>query len=121
MPVIEYYIKGLQNYVNFSGRASRPEFWWYTLGAFIIGVIASIIDQVMGFQGPEDSIGTIGLIVALAHLLPGFAIGIRRFHDQGKSGWMILICLIPFLGFLIYLFMMAQPGDDFDNEYGPVA
>lgn len=120
MPIIDYFIKGLQNYVNFNGRASRSEFWWFVLASFILGLLAGIIDLIGGLKSPDASVGTVGLLVILAMFLPTLSLSIRRFHDSGTSGWMYLVNMIPFIGFFIYLYFMIKSGDDFDNEYGPV-
>src|SRR5690349_6196014 len=76
----------LKKYVDFGGRAGRSEFWWFFLAQFIIMLVCGMISDVL--YG----------IAALGLLLPGLAVGARRLHDIGKSGWFLLIGLIPILG-----------------------
>lgn len=109
---MNYYIKALQNYANFSGRARRSEYWFFVLFNVLFSIAAFILDMITG-------IGIIGGLYALAMLIPGLAVAVRRLHDIGKSGWMYLIVLIPIVGgiwLLVLLFLDSQPGD---NKYGP--
>lgn len=102
----------LSKYVTFSGRARRSEYWWFTLFAIILYVVAAIIDAAIG-----NSI--VVILVALALLLPSLAVTVRRLHDTGRSGWWILIALVPFVGGIILLVfecLDSQPGP---NNYGP--
>ena len=102
---------GFQNYVNFKDRSSRPAFWFWVLFAFLVGVVASIIDEVIG-----------GMIIqslsSLALFLPGLAVGVRRLHDIGKSGWHILWGLIPILGWIYLIYLYVQPTQPVPNEWG---
>jgi uncharacterized membrane protein YhaH (DUF805 family) len=102
----------LSQYANFSGRARRSEYWWFVLFYVIVAVVASIIDTVL-------SGGILIILAALALILPSLAVGVRRLHDTGKSGWFILISLVPFIGSLILLIFMATDGNPETNQYGP--
>lgn len=103
----------LENYANFDGRARRSEFWYYALANFIITAVLNILGQ-------ASSIFTIiGFLFGLAVLVPGIAVGIRRLHDIGKPGIMILIGLIPCVGWIILLVWAAQDSQRGSNEYGP--
>jgi uncharacterized membrane protein YhaH (DUF805 family) len=95
----------LRKYVDFSGRATRPEFWWFFLFQIIVTVVASFLGN------------TIQTIAALALLLPGIAVGARRMHDIGKSAWFLLLALIPIIGGLILLYWAVQPSGP-PNQYG---
>ena len=100
----------VKNYVNFEGRASRPEFWWFTLAYSIVNVILSIIPKV----------GTVlSGILALALLIPSIGVAVRRLHDINKSGWWMLIALIPIVGYIIFIIWVAKPSDNGENKYGP--
>lgn len=114
-----WYFKVLRNYVNFEGRARRKEFWYYTLCSFLIAVILVIIDKQMGTFNQQTGMGLLGQIYGVAVFLPALAVCVRRLHDIGKSGWMVLINLIPFIGFLIFIYLAARQGDEGANEYGP--
>ena len=84
-------------YADFNGRAARPEFWWFFLFQIVVLAITGLVSHIL--YG----------IVALALLLPGLAVGARRLHDIGKTAWLLLIGLIPFLGWLLLLYWFAQP------------
>lgn len=97
---MKYYIKAISNYINFEGRATRSEYWYYVLFNFIISIITSLISR------------DLNQIYGLAVLLPGLAVAVRRMHDIGKSGWYILIPLYS-------LYLLCQESNVGDNEYGP--
>jgi len=99
----------LRKYVDFTGRASRSEFWWFFLFQVILMVVISLL-------GSE----TISGLVGLALVLPSLAVGARRLHDVGKSGWLLLINLIPLIGFLVLIFFWVQPSQPDGNAYGAV-
>jgi uncharacterized membrane protein YhaH (DUF805 family) len=109
---VEWYLKVLKNYVGFGGRAQRKEYWMFVLINVIIGVALTIVGGVVGLD-------VLGSLYMLAVLLPGVAVGFRRLHDIGKSGWWILISLIPLIGALVLLYFMVLDGDQEDNQYGP--
>jgi uncharacterized membrane protein YhaH (DUF805 family) len=92
-------------YANFNGRAARPEFWWFALFEVIVLAVAGLLGTI------------VYAIAALALLLPGLAVSARRLHDIGKSGWFLLIGLIPLVGGLYLLYLCAQPGTP-ANSYG---
>jgi uncharacterized membrane protein YhaH (DUF805 family) len=96
----------LQKYVDFTGRARRSEYWWFALFSVAVSVIASFV---LG--------DWVGMLVNLALLLPSLAAGTRRLHDMGKSGWFQLVWLIPFVGWLVMIYWLAQPSVG-ANEYG---
>jgi len=107
---------GFRNYVNFSGRASRSEYWWWVLFVVIVGIVASFIDiSIVG----NAQFGPVGGLTSLALLLPNIGISVRRLHDRDKSGWFILIGLIPLVGAIILLVWFVQRGTVGGNQYGP--
>ena len=89
-------------YADFSGRARRSEFWWYSLFNFLMMMIP-IVNLIWFFAG----------------IIPGLAISVRRLHDLGKSGWNMLFMLIPFVGSILLLIWFCQDGQTETNEYGP--
>ena len=91
-------------YANFSGRASRPEFWWF----FLFQVIVSIVTSFFG--------DLINALAALALLLPALSVGARRLHDIGKSGWWQLIAFTV-IGILLLLYWFVQPSSDAASEH----
>lgn len=108
---MEYFIDAFKRYADFSGRADRRQYWMFVLIYIIIYVILSIIDSALGTF-------LLGLIFSLALLIPSLSIGARRLHDTGRSGWWLLIGLIPLLGAIVLIVFFVQDSDD-DNEYGP--
>ena len=84
-------------YVDFTGRASRPEYWWFALFVFVVSIVLSQISR------------PLGSLFALAVLLPSLAAAARRLHDTARSGWWLLIALIPFVGSIILIVLLAQP------------
>jgi len=104
-------------YADFNGRASRSEFWWYVLFAIIVAVVLQFVDNViLGFP-------LLGAIFSLATLIPGIAVSVRRLHDKDKSGWWLLICLVPVVGAVLLIYWYATEGTPGDNQFGtpPVA
>jgi uncharacterized membrane protein YhaH (DUF805 family) len=95
----------LKKYADFNGRAGRPEYWWFFLGQFLVMLVLGMVSE------------TLSLIAMLGLLLPGLAVGVRRMHDIGKSGWLILIGLIPFIGWLVLLYFFVQPSGP-ANDFG---
>ena len=109
---MHYYFEVLEKYTVFSGRASRREYWMFFLFNSIISIIFSIIDS-------YNHSMLLGLIYAVATLLPSLAVGVRRLHDTDRSGWLMFLGLIPFIGSVILLVFFALKSKPHDNQYGP--
>ena len=106
-------------YVQFTGRASLSEFWWFFLFTFIISAILSALTSAFaGIKVMKIIMYIITIIVELVFLLPGLGVAFRRLHDVGKSGWWIFINLIPIVGQIIYIVILARKGEDAENKYG---
>lgn len=105
----------VQNYCNFTGRASRSQYWWYVLFNVCLGIVISIV-----FCWSKDVMNVVSGLVNLGLLLPGLGLAVRRLHDIGKSGWWLLISLIPLVGAIILLIWFCQDSQMYDNEYGSV-
>ncbi|HWI78037.1 MAG TPA: DUF805 domain-containing protein [Ramlibacter sp.] len=95
-----------RKYADFSGRAARPEFWWFVLFQILVSAALGIFSQRL--QGLGN----------LVMLLPGLAVGARRLHDIDKSAWLLLLWLIPVLGWILLIYWAAQPGNAGANKYG---
>ena len=104
-----------QNYCNFSGRASRSEFWWFQLFGFILSTVIGIV-----FCWSQDTMSIVNCIVGLALFLPSLGLTVRRLHDIDKSGWWIFIGLIPIVGWIILLVWYCKDSQMEPNQYGPV-
>ncbi|KEP71288.1 membrane protein [Thioclava dalianensis] len=118
-----------EKYAAFGGRAPRSEFWWFYLFFVLVQIVTNILDTVVfgtgrvvqspGFWAYSSSGGVITLIATLALLVPALAVSVRRLHDNGKTGWLILLTLIPLIGGLILLFFFVQRSQAGPNAYGP--
>ncbi|MDT8857120.1 DUF805 domain-containing protein [Paracoccaceae bacterium Fryx2] len=111
----------LSKYVTFSGRASRPEFWWFMLFCLLISIAAAIIDAMLFGDFTRDVTGPIGAVVSLGVLLPTVSVTVRRLHDTGRSGWWYWLFLIPVIGTIILIVWLATRGEAGQNAYGPRA
>ena len=123
--MLYYWKKAIvDNYVNFSGRASRSEYWYFVLLNFIISMVFNIITFVLASNGVSDGLTVVQVLswlVSLALFLPGLGVSVRRLHDIGKSGWWLFIILIPCCIGLIWLVILMCTGSEMnENEYGPV-
>jgi uncharacterized membrane protein YhaH (DUF805 family) len=101
---------GFRNYVNFSGRAARSEFWYWTLFAVLVSIVTSIIDGVIGVR-------LLNPIASLALFLPGLAVSIRRLHDLDRSGWWFLI-VFTIIGGIVLLVWDCMRGTVGKNRFG---
>ncbi|MGE8652338.1 MAG: DUF805 domain-containing protein [Acinetobacter gandensis] len=113
--MIDWFVKCLKNYANFTGRARRKEFWFFTLVQFIILIIAQIIDSVIGTEF------VLYALIVLALLIPSLAVSVRRLHDLSKSGWWYLIALIPLIGAIILIIWFATETKAEVNQWGQPA
>ena len=95
-----------KKYGDFEGRANRPEFWWFMLALVVVHMILNALTPVLA--------GVFGL----ATLVPSLSAGARRLHDTGKSGWLQLLWLIPFIGWAVMVYLLAQPGEPAANRWG---
>ena len=125
---MEWMLMPLKRYADFSGRSRRKEYWMFVLFNILVMFGISIIGAVLGGFAPEESgemslggslmFGLIG-IYALAIFIPALAVQVRRFHDQDKSGWFVLLGFIPYIGGLIVLVFMCLDGNKGENRFGP--
>ncbi|MCO5237668.1 MAG: DUF805 domain-containing protein [Chitinophagaceae bacterium] len=110
-----------ENYANFKGRARRAEYWYFTLTNFVLIVpFYFLLTAGALYQSEALTItgGIIYFVVILVTFIPSLATGVRRLHDTGKSGWSLLVSLIPFVGGIILLVWLFTDGNRFANKYG---
>jgi uncharacterized membrane protein YhaH (DUF805 family) len=112
MNFVEAIKSGFSNYVNFSGRAQRSAYWWWALFEVIVLIVAQLIDVAIGAP-------VVYAISALALLLPTLAVGVRRLHDTDRTGWWLLIGLVPLVGLIVLIIFFVQKGTTGPNQYGP--
>ncbi|MEC4019938.1 DUF805 domain-containing protein [Streptomyces sp. H27-D2] len=109
---MNWYVDVLKKYAEFSGRARRTEYWMFVLVSFGVSVVLSIADALLGTSP------FIAALYSLAVFIPNLAVAIRRLHDTNRSGWWLLIGLIPFAGAIVLLVFMASEGEPQDNAHG---
>lgn len=117
---MNWFIYCLRHYVTFEGRAARPEYWFFALGAFLSFVAVSLVDGAMGTFVGAAGMGMLGGLLMLALALPSLAAGARRLHDTGLSGWWQLLNLIPWIGWIVVIVLLARPGMSEANRFGAV-
>ncbi len=115
---MKWYVKALKQFADFKGRARRKEYWMFVLFNFLFAIVAMMIDNVLGTKG-EQGYGLVYGLYSLAMFIPGLAVSVRRLHDVGKSGWMLLAALIPVIGPLWLLYLMITDSVPGPNPYGP--
>jgi uncharacterized membrane protein YhaH (DUF805 family) len=114
---MHWYIDVLKKYADFTGRARRTEFWMFALFNFIVSLVLGIIDVVVGTTA--NGVGILQLLYSLAVLIPGLAVSARRLHDTGRSGWWLLLGLVPCIGAIVLLVFCVQDSQPASNQYGP--
>jgi len=122
---MEWMIMPLKRFAEFSGRSRRKEYWMFVLLQMLILIPVAILAILMGgpVEDPANPLGSTAILIVLgAYLLvffiPGLAVQVRRFHDQDKSGWFILLGFIPYVGSLILLVFMCLEGTRGPNRFG---
>ena len=112
--------KCFSNYVTFSGRAPRSEFWWFMLFVILGNIFFSIVDSILfGRSVDGQPISILGALFSLAVLLPWISVSVRRLHDVDRSGWWYLLVLIPLIGTLILIFAFyIHRGTPGSNRFG---
>ena len=109
----QYFVNVLRNkYAEFNGRARRSEYWYFVLFNALISFAVGLVAGLIGLQW-------LTYIYSLALLVPSIAIGVRRLHDIGKSGWWLLISFVPLIGAIWLIILMVKEGDHGNNAYGP--
>ena len=116
---MNYFFDAIRNhYIDFKGRSTRRQFWMFVLFYVVFAMGALLVERSLGLgygagPGPLYSIFTLGVF------LPSVGIAVRRLHDTGKSGWFVLLFLIPIIGNLVVLILCALRGEEGDNQWGP--
>lgn len=108
---MEWALLPLKRYVEFEGRSRRKEYWLFFLLCFGVHIAAGLLDMVTHMP-------IIGVVAILALFLPSLSVGVRRLHDTGRSGWWLLIGLIPLVGVIVLLVFAVQKGEAGPNKFG---
>ena len=113
---MNYFLDVITNkYAQFDGRATRSEYWYFTLFYIIAYILVAVIDGFL--MQMTGGIPVLTIILALGLLIPGIVVGVRRLHDIGKSGWWYLIAIVPIVSLILIAFFVMDSKED--NEYGP--
>lgn len=115
---MNWYLSALRKYFVFQGRARRKEYWFFWLFNTIFLAILSVLDNSTGTFNPDSGYGLLSGIYSLVVFIPSLAVSVRRLHDTSRSGWWLLISLIPLIGFIVLLIFMLQNSTLGQNQYG---
>lgn len=113
-----WYVEALKKYATFSGRASRREYWWFALVSTLVTVALAIADIAMDNYSHDAGMGLLTSIYTLLVFLPSLGLAVRRLHDIDRSGWWLLIGLIPLIGYLVIIVFACLPGTRGANRFG---
>ena len=117
---MEWMLMPFRRFAEFSGRSRRKEYWMFVLFVLVAAIAIGIIEQMLGLAGMVGGVyGPLTLLFFLVILIPGIAVQVRRFHDQNRTGWLVLLGLIPLLGGIVVLVFMLLEGTEGPNKYGP--
>ena len=116
---MNWYLGVLKQYATFEGRARRKEYWFFVLFYILVFLVLSAVDGLTGTYNVDAGVGLLGGLYILATLIPSLAVMVRRLHDTDRSGWWVLIGLIPLLGDLVLLVFMCLDSQPGGNRFGP--
>jgi uncharacterized membrane protein YhaH (DUF805 family) len=116
---MSWFVEALKKYAVFSGRSRRKEYWYFVLFVIIISTVLNIIDGLIGAYARTAGVGLLSSIFSLAILIPSIAVTVRRLHDTDRSGWWVLISLVPLVGWIVLLVFTVQDSTPGINRYGP--
>jgi uncharacterized membrane protein YhaH (DUF805 family) len=149
MTPIDWAKRPLQKFADFAGRAPRAEYWWFFLATIIAYFVVMIVESIVGLDATVGPYGPLSVLLMLALLVPSLAVTLRRLHDTDRTGWWILIAVVPYFivgvmagaaaaggstgglaaagllglvalaGAIVLLVFMVLPGTKGDNRYGP--
>lgn len=116
---MNWYLGVLKNYVGFSGRARRKEYWMFVWFNLLVSIVLYLADRMLGTLDAETGVGILGGLYSLAVLLPTIAVAVRRLHDTGRSGWWLLIGFLPLIGAIVLLVFFVLDSEPGSNAHGP--
>ncbi len=115
---MDWYLLAFKKYFDFSGRSRRKEYWMFALFNLIVGITLSVLDTVFGTFNLETGLGLLSGLYSLAVFIPGLALSVRRLHDIDKSGWWLLLLLIPIIGVITVLIFCVLDSKTEENKWG---
>lgn len=115
---MDWFLTALKSYAVFSGRSRRSEYWYFALFYLILYAACAIADGLTGSFDRASGIGLFTGVLTLALLIPSLSVSVRRLHDTGRSGWWLLIALVPLVGAIVLLVFLAQDSEAGTNRFG---
>ena len=115
---MSWYLEALKNYAVFSGRSRRKEYWYFVLCNVIVSLVLSGLDALLGTFSFSANLGLLSGIYALAIIIPTLAVSVRRLHDIDRTGWWVLIHLVPVIGSIVLLVFAVLDGTPGENRFG---
>lgn len=116
---MSWYLQALKRFADFKGRSRRKEYWMFALFNIAFSILTTLIDYAFGTDSFVYYFGVFSMLYGLFVLVPFLAVSVRRLHDTGKTGWMLLIAIIPILGALWLIVLFVTEGTRGTNMYGP--
>ncbi len=116
---MSWFIEALKKYAVFRGRSRRKEYWYFALFYAVITIALLVVDIAIGTFNSTAGLGLFSGVFNLAMLIPSIAVSVRRLHDIDRTGWWVLISLVPIIGVIVLLVFAVQDGTPGDNRYGP--
>ena len=116
---MEWAILPLKRYAEFSGRSRRKEYWLFILLYAVVLIAAGVIETLLGVGEAIGFYGPLTLLVVLGFFVPSLAAAVRRLHDTDRSGWWVLLPLVPIIGGIVLIVFLALDGTKGPNRYGP--
>lgn len=114
-----WYVRVLRQYAQFAGRARRKEYWWFALLSFVISLSLMVVDAIVFGVRPASGVHMgLSTLYGLAVLLPSLGVSVRRLHDTNRSGWWLLLNLVPLVGPIVILVFMCMDSTPGGNDYG---
>lgn len=115
---MKWFLKCLNQYADFDGRARRKEYWMFVLWECIFVFVLTFLDILLGLTIAGSKIGVLGSVFSLAIFIPSLAVSIRRLHDIGKSGWYYLLYFVPLIGGILLFIWSCTEGEEGPNKWG---
>ena len=115
---MNWYLEALKKYAVFSGRSQRKEYWYYSLFYAVLYIGLGIFDVMIGTFSASTGAGFFSGIYGLVHFIPNISVSVRRLHDTNRSGWWLLIALVPLVGIIVLIFFLASDSTAGENNFG---
>lgn len=115
---MHFFLEPLNQYFNFKDRATRQQFWLFTLIYMVLYQVILATDVMTGMYSEEFQAGLASTMFSLGLLIPSLALSVRRLHDIGKSGWWLLLWLVPIVGWIVLIVFYVLDSEKEENQYG---